>query len=126
MSGIQTIRNGLTGNITKVIVIAIIITFIGSVGWAGFFSQGNANVIAQVGSKKITNVELGFEISSQQALLNQRFPNQTLEDEFLVNFSTDSLIGKFSTLDFLEKKDADLEILKNACHRQEFLKSKFH
>ena len=37
MSGIQNIRDGLTGNVTKVIVVAIIITFIGSVGWAGFF-----------------------------------------------------------------------------------------
>ena len=126
MSGIQTIRNGLTGNITKVIVIAIIITFIGSVGWAGFFSQGNANVIAQVGSKKITNVELGFEISSQQALLNQRFPNQTFEDEFLVNFSTDSLIGKFSTLDFLEKKGINLTddfVLKQLANEEQFLEN---
>ena len=29
MSGIQNIRDGLTGNVTKVIVVAIIITFIG-------------------------------------------------------------------------------------------------
>ena len=50
MSGIQSIRNGLTGNITKIIVVAIIITFIGSVGWAGFFSQGSANIIAKVTS----------------------------------------------------------------------------
>ena len=52
MSGIQSIRNGLTGNITKVIVVAIIITFIGSVGWAGFFSQGNANVVAKLDQRK--------------------------------------------------------------------------
>ena len=37
MSGIQSIREGLTGNVTRVIVVAIIVTFIGSVGWAGFF-----------------------------------------------------------------------------------------
>ena len=78
MSGIQTIRNGLSGNITRVIVIAIIITFIGSVGWAGFFSQGNANIIAKVGSKEITNANLSFELSSQQYALSQRFPDQTL------------------------------------------------
>ena len=53
MSGIQTIRDGLSRKYTRVIVIAIIITFIGSVGWAGFFSQGNANVIAKVGSKRL-------------------------------------------------------------------------
>ncbi len=126
MSGIQSIRNGLTGNITKVIVVAIIITFIGSVGWAGFFSQGNANVVAQVGSKKITTVDLGFEVSSQQALLNQRFPNQTFEDEFLVNFSTDSLIGKFSTLDFLERKGINLTddfVLKQLANEEQFLEN---
>ncbi len=126
MSGIQSIRNGLTGNITKVIVVAIIITFIGSVGWAGFFSQGNANVVAQVGAKKITTVDLGFEVSSQQALLNQRFPNQTFEDEFLVNFSTDSLIGKFSTLDFLERKGINLTdefVLKQLANEEQFLEN---
>lgn len=126
MSGIQSIRSGLTGNITKVIVVAIIITFIGSVGWAGFFSQGNANVVAQVGSKKITTVDLGFEVSSQQALLNQRFPNQTFEDEFLVNFSTDSLIGKFSTLDFLERKGINLTdnfVLNQLANEEQFLEN---
>ena len=108
MSGIQSIREGLTGNTTRVIVIAIIITFIGSVGWAGFFSQGNANVIAQVGSKQISNVDLNFEISSQQALLDQRFPDERFEEEFLVNFSIDSLIAKFTNLEFLERKGIEL------------------
>ena len=58
MSGIQTIREGLTGNVTRVIVVAIIITFIGSVGWAGFFSQGNVNVVATVGSVSYTHLTL--------------------------------------------------------------------
>ena len=105
MSGIQTIRDGLSGNITRVIVIAIIITFIGSVGWAGFFSQGNANVIAKVGSKEITNANLSFELSSQQYALSQRFPDQTIEDELLLNLSTDVLIGKYAVLDFLENNE---------------------
>ncbi len=35
MAGMQNIREGLTGNLTKIIVIAIIITFVGSIGWAG-------------------------------------------------------------------------------------------
>ena len=105
MSGIQTIRDGLSGNITRVIVIAIIITFIGSVGWAGFFSQGNANVIAKVGSKEITNANLSFELSSQQYSLSQRFPDQTIEDELLLNLSTDVLIGKYAVLDFLENNE---------------------
>ena len=48
MAGMQTIREGLTGNITKLIVVAIVITFVGSIGWAGFFSQGNANTIAKM------------------------------------------------------------------------------
>ena len=102
MAGMQTIREGLTGNITKLIVVAIIITFVGSIGWAGFFSQGNANIIAKIGSKQITNLDLGFEASSQQFLLNQRFPNQQIEEEVLLEISIESLIRKFGILNFIE------------------------
>ena len=104
MSGIQTIREGLTGNVTKVIVVAIIITFIGSVGWAGFFSQGNVNVVATVGSKEITNTDLNFEVSTQQFALSQRFPDQEIDDETLLTLSKNNLINKFSILDFLDSK----------------------
>ena len=104
MSGIQTIREGLTGNVTRVIVVAIIITFIGSVGWAGFFSQGNVNVVATVGSKKITNADLNFEVSTQQFALSQRFPEQEFDDETLLALSKNNLINKFSILDFLDSK----------------------
>ena len=104
MSGIQTIREGLTGNVTKVIVVAIIITFIGSVGWAGFFSQGNINVVATVGSKEITNADLNFEVSTQQFALSQRFPDQEIDDETLFTLSKNNLINKFSILDFLDSK----------------------
>ena len=72
MAGMQNIREGLTGNLTKLIVAAIVITFVGSIGWAGFFSQGNANIIAKIGSKQITSAELSFEVASQQFLLNQK------------------------------------------------------
>ncbi len=105
MAGMQTIREGLTGNITKLIVVAIVITFVGSIGWAGFFSQGNANIIAKIGSKQITNVDLGFEASSQQFLLNQRFPNQQIEEEVLLEISIESLIRKFGILNFIEDSD---------------------
>ena len=91
MSGIQTIRKGLTGNITKFIVIAIIVTFIGSVGWAGFLSQGNVNVVAKVGSQEITSSDLSFEVSNQQFTLSQRFPDQEIDEEFLFNLSKKSL-----------------------------------
>ena len=104
MSGIQSIREGLTGNLTRVIVVAIIITFIGSVGWAGFFSQGNVNVVATVGSKVITNADLNFEVSTQQFALSQRFPDQEIDDETIFTLSKDSLINKFSILDFLASK----------------------
>ena len=104
MSGIQTIREGLTGNVTKVIVVAIIITFIGSVGWAGFFSQGNVNVVATVGSKEITNTDLNFEVSTQQFALSQRFPDQEIDDDTLFTLSKNNLINKFSILDFLDSK----------------------
>ena len=124
MSGIQSIRNTLTGNITKIIVGAIIITFIGSVGWAGFFSQGTANVIAKVGSQEITNADLSFELSSQQFALSQRFPDQEIEDEILLNLSTEVLIGKFSVLDFLGKNDLNLTedfIYKQLSTEEQFL-----
>ena len=104
MSGIQSIRDGLTGNITRVIVVAIIVTFIGSVGWAGFFSQGNVNVVATVGSQEITNADLNFEVSTQQFALSQRFPDQEIDDETLFTLSKDNLINKFSVLDFLDSK----------------------
>ena len=104
----QNIREGLTGNLTKLIVIAIVITFVGSIGWAGFFSQGNANTVAKVGSKQITGADLNFEIASQQFLLNQRFPDQQIEDEVLVELSIESLIRKFGILNFLEDNDFSL------------------
>ena len=124
MSGIQSIRNTLTGNITKIIVGAIIITFIGSVGWAGFFSQGTANVVAKVGAQEITNADLSFELSSQQFALSQRFPDQEIEDEILLNLSTEVLIGKFSILDFLGKNDLNLTedfIYKQLSTEEQFL-----
>ena len=108
MAGMQNIREGLTGNLTKLIVIAIVITFVGSIGWAGFFSQGNANFIAKIGSKQITSADLSFEAASQQFLLNQRFPDQQIEDEVLMEISIESLIRKFGILDFIEKNDLNL------------------
>ena len=108
MAGMQNIREGLTGNLTKIIVIAIIITFVGSIGWAGFFSQGNANIIAKIGSKQITSTDLSFEAASQQFLLNQRFPDQQIEDEVLMELSIESLIRKFGILDFIENNDLNL------------------
>ena len=126
MSGIQNIRDGLTGNITKVIVIAIIITFIGSVGWAGFFSQGNINVVAKVGSKEITNTDLSFELSTQQFTFNQRFPGQDPDEEYLLGLSKDILINKFSVLNFLDDKDivlTDKFLYKQLSQEDQFLEN---
>ena len=108
MAGMQNIREGLTGNLTKLIVIAIVITFVGSIGWAGFFSQGNTNTIAKIGSKQITSTDLSFEAASQQFLLNQRFPDQQIEDEVLMEISIESLIRKFGILGFIETNDLHL------------------
>ena len=108
MSGIQSIRNSLTGNITKVIVAAIIITFIGSVGWAGFFSEGNANVAVKVGTKTINTSDLSFEFSSQQSLIAERFPDQVVDEEILLEISTNSLVSKFSVLNYLDQRSLDL------------------
>ena len=126
MSGIQSIRDGLSGNTTRVIVVAIIITFIGSVGWAGFFSQGNTNVVAKVGSQEITTADLSFELSAQQFSLSQRFPDQTIEDEVLLNLSTNVLIGKFAVLDFLEKNEltlTDSYVYKQLSSEDQFLEN---
>lgn len=108
MSGIQSIRNSLTGNVTKVIVAAIIITFIGSVGWAGFFSESNANVAVKVGSKAINTSDLSFEFSSQQSLIAERFPDQVVDEEILLEIATNSLISKFSVLNYLDQRSLDL------------------
>ena len=108
MSGIQSIRNSLTGNVTKVIVAAIIITFIGSVGWAGFFSESNANVAVKVGSKTINTSDLSFEFSSQQSLIAERFPDQVVEEGILLEISTNSLISKFSVLNYLDQRSLDI------------------
>jgi peptidyl-prolyl cis-trans isomerase D len=126
MSGIQNIRDGLTGNVTKVIVVAIIITFIGSVGWAGFFSQGNVNVVAKVGSQEITNTDLSFELSTQQFTLNQRFPDQDIDEEVLLNLSKDILINKFSVLHYLDSKGITLTdefIYKQLSQEEQFLEN---
>ena len=104
MAGIQNIREGLTSNLTKLIVIAIVITFVGSIGWAGFFSQGNANIVAKIGSKEITASDLNFEAASQQFLFNQRFPDQQIQDDVLVEISIESLIRKFGILNFIENE----------------------
>ncbi|MEL0199212.1 MAG: SurA N-terminal domain-containing protein [Gammaproteobacteria bacterium] len=123
MSGIQTIRQGLTGNVTKVIVIAIIVTFIGSVGWAGFFSQGSANVVVTVGDQEITTTDLSFEYSSQQDLLSERFPDQIIEEDIILEIATNSLISKFSVMDYLESRDLNLSddyILKQLADSAQF------
>ena len=126
MSGIQTIRKGLTGNITKAIVIAIIVTFIGSVGWAGFLSQGNIDVVAKVGSQEITSSDLSFEVSNQQFALSQRFPDQEIDEELLFNLSKEVLIGKFAVIDFLDKKDlflTDEFVFKQLSQEEQFLEN---
>ena len=108
MSGIQSIRDSLTGNVTKVIVAAIIITFIASVGWAGFFSESNANVAVKVGSKTINTSDLSFEFSSQQSLIAERFPDQVVDEEILLEIATNSLISKFSVLNYLDQRSLDI------------------
>ena len=123
MAGMQNIREGLTGNFTKLIVVAIVITFVGSIGWAGFFSQGNANIIAKIGSKQITNADLSFEVASQQFLLNQRFPDQQIEDQILMEISIESLVRKFGILNFVEDNDlylADSFVFKELAKDEQF------
>ena len=95
-------------------------------GWAGFFSQGNTNVVAKVGSQEITNADLSFELSAQQFSLSQRFPDQTIEDEVILNLSTNVLIGKFAVLDFLEKNEltlTDSYVYKQLSSEDQFLEN---
>ena len=89
MAGMQNIREGLTGNLTKIIVIAIVITFVGSIGWAGFISQGNANVIATTVDENAALLKALF--GCQSTAFKPSIPNLVYQYSVFTNFASDCL-----------------------------------
>ena len=69
MSGIQTIRNNLTGTASKVIVGIIAVTFALFFGGNYVLFDSDANVIASVNSKKIDLFDLDLEMARVQTVL---------------------------------------------------------
>ena len=85
-----------------------------------------ANIIAKIGSKQITSADLSFDVSSQQFLLKQRFPDQTIENEFLVEISIESLIRKFGILNFIESNNlylTDSFVFRQLAKEEQFLEN---
>ena len=81
-------------------------------------------MIAKVGSKDITTTDLSLEASNQQFTLSQRFPDEEFEEELLFNLSKEVLIGKFSVLEFLDRKDLSLNeafLYKQLSSEEQFL-----
>ena len=104
MSGIQTIRNNLTGTASKVIVGIIAVTFALFFGGNYVLFDNDANVIASVNSKKIDVFDLDLEMARVQSILRQRFddPDFSIEEEALRSLALNSLISDALILDFLE------------------------
>ena len=105
MSGIQTIRNNLTGTAAKVVVGIIAVTFALFFGGNYVLFDNDANVIASVNSKKIDVFDLDLEMARVQSILNQRFddPSFSIEEETLRSLALNSLISDALILDFLEQ-----------------------
>ena len=110
MSGIQTIRNNLTGTASKVIVGIIAVTFALFFGGNYVLFDNDANVIASVNSKKIDVFDLDLEMARVQSILRQRFddPDFSIEEEALRSLALNSLISDALILDFLEQNKVEV------------------
>ena len=110
MSGIQTIRNNLTGTASKVIVGIIAVTFALFFGGNYVLFDNDANVIASVNSKKIDVFDLDLEMARVQSILRQRFddPDFSIEEEALRSLALNSLISNALILDFLEQNKVEV------------------
>jgi peptidyl-prolyl cis-trans isomerase D len=118
MAGIQSIRDGLDGVVTRLIVAVIIVAFVGSIGWSVFFSSSDASVVASVDDYKVDISDLTFEMQSQNFYLKQRFQDEEfeLEDEVLAELSLESLLRKASILNFMDQSGAG--VTDTMAHRQ--------
>ena len=110
MSGIQTIRNNLTGTAAKVVVGIIAVTFALFFGGNYVLFDNDANVIASVNSKKIDVFDLDLEMARVQSILRQRFddPDFSIEEEALRSLALNSLISDALILDFLEQNKVEV------------------
>ena len=110
MSGIQTIRNNLTGTASKVIVGIIAVTFALFFGGNYVLFDNDANVIASVNSKKIDVFDLDLEMARVQSILRQRFddPDFSIEEEALRSLALNSLISDALILEFLEQNKVEV------------------
>ena len=110
MSGIQTIRNNLTGTAAKIVVGIIAVTFALFFGGNYVLFDNDANVIASVNSKKIDVFDLDLEMARVQSILRQRFddPDFSIEEEALRSLALNSLISDALILDFLEQNKVEV------------------
>ena len=105
MSGLQNIRNNLSGVLAKIIAGAIIVTFALFFGWGTVFTGSDANNIAKVNGKNINVIDLGFETNAQQYLFSQRYDDLDLDEEVLRALATNSLIRRELVLQYLDELD---------------------
>ena len=110
MSGIQTIRNNLTGTAAKIVVGIIAVTFALFFGGNYVLFDNDANVIASVNSKKIDVFDLDLEMARVQSILRQRFddPDFSIEEDALRSLALNSLISDALILDFLEQNKVEV------------------
>ena len=107
MAGLQNIREGLTGPVSKFIVVLIIITFALFFGWGTVFSTSDANTVASVDNKKLDLYDLDFEMRTQQYYLNQRLQedknDMNIDEDLLREISINSIISRALILNYLEE-----------------------
>ena len=110
MAGIKTIRDNLTGTLSKIIVGAIAVTFAMFFGWGTMISNSDVNIIASVNGEKIDLYDLDLEMARVQSILVQRFedPDFTVEEETLKSLALNSLITDALILDFLKQNQIEV------------------
>ena len=110
MAGIKTIRDNLTGTLSKIIVGAIAVTFAMFFGWGTMFSNSDVNIIASVNGEKIDLYDLDLEMARVQSILAQRFedPDFAVEEETLKTLALNSLITDALILDFLKQNQIEV------------------
>jgi len=110
MAGIKTIRDNLTGTLSKIIVGAIAVTFAMFFGWGTMISNSDVNIIASVNGEKIDLYDLDLEMARVQSILAQRFedPDFAVEEETLKTLALNSLITDALILDFLKQNQIEV------------------
>ena len=107
MTVIGTIRENLTGTLSKIIVACIAVTFAMFFGWGTMFSNSDVNVVVSVNEKKIDLYDLDLEMARVQSILLQRFddPNFQIEEEDLKSLAMNSLVTEALIVDYLKENN---------------------